>query len=604
MKKIFTLIAVCAIVTSCGQTGEQSLTSEDLEIFLESVEQENLIEGPTVSSASWISSNFITYDSQKVIADYSKRYTLKALETSRKASSFNELSTTSSNRRQLELLKGSFVMPPPFNDDLAGELSDISTKLEAMYGSGKHCYEDGLCLDLEAFENIIDSSRDSNELLKAWTGWHEIGKPMKPMYLRMVDIGNQGSQDLGFDGLSDLWFSKYDMPAEEFLAETDRVWDEVKPLYEALHCHVRSKLNEEYGDDVVPIDGPLPVHVLGNMWGQSWSNIYDLVYEKDESKFSVDVTQIIEERKINEQEMVKYAEDFFLSMGFKPLPKTFWERSLFVKPQDRSVVCHASAWNLDPANNDLRIKMCIEKNEEDFITIHHELGHIFYYQAYNHLPTLFQGGANDGFHEAFGDLLTLSITPDYLNKIGFISIKEASDAKKDPIGLLMKQALEGVVVIPWALTLDKWRSGVFNEEIKESNLNSSWWSMRESYQGITSPVYRSEEYFDPGAKYHIPANTPYTRYYLARIMQYQFHEALCNAMNFDGPLHECSIYGNEVAGEKIISTMAMGQSQPWQDAFENITGSRSLSGSSVMNYYKPLKKWLDKQNENRMCGWE
>ena len=604
MKKIFTLIAVCAIVTSCGQTGEQSLTSEDLEIFLESVEQENLIEGPTVSSASWISSNFITYDSQKVIADYSKRYTLKALETSRKASSFNELSTTSSNRRQLELLKGSFVMPPPFNDDLAGELSDISTKLEAMYGSGKHCYEDGLCLDLEAFENIIDSSRDSNELLKAWTGWHEIGKPMKPMYLRMVDIGNQGSQDLGFDGLSDLWFSKYDMPAEEFLAETDRVWDEVKPLYEALHCHVRSKLNEEYGDDVVPIDGPLPVHVLGNMWGQSWSNIYDLVYEKDESKFSVDVTQIIEERKINEQEMVKYAEDFFLSMGFKPLPKTFWERSLFVKPKDRSVVCHASAWNLDPANNDLRIKMCIEKNEEDFITIHHELGHIFYYQAYNHLPTLFQGGANDGFHEAFGDLLTLSITPDYLNKIGFISIKEASDAKKDPIGLLMKQALEGVVVIPWALTLDKWRSGVFNGEIKESNLNSSWWSMRESYQGITSPVYRSEDYFDPGAKYHIPANTPYTRYYLARIMQYQFHEALCNAMNFNGPLHECSIYGNEVAGEKIISTMAMGQSQPWQDAFENITGSRSLSGSSVMNYYKPLKEWLDKQNENRMCGWE
>ena len=604
MKKIFTLIAVCAIVTSCAQTGEQSLTSEDLEIFLESVEQENLIEGPTVSSASWISSNFITYDSQKVIADYSKRYTLKALETSRKASSFNELSTTSSNRRQLELLKGSFVMPPPFNDDLAGELSDISTKLEAMYGSGKHCYEDGLCLDLEAFENIIDSSRDSNELLKAWTGWHEIGKPMKPMYLRMVDIGNQGSQDLGFDGLSDLWFRKYDMPADEFLAETDRVWDEVKPLYEALHCHVRSKLNEEYGDDVVPIDGPLPVHVLGNMWGQSWSNIYDLVYEKDESKFSVDVTQIIEERKINEQEMVKYAEDFFLSMGFKPLPKTFWERSLFVKPQDRSVVCHASAWNLDPANNDLRIKMCIEKNEEDFITIHHELGHIFYYQAYNHLPTLFQGGANDGFHEAFGDLLTLSITPDYLNKIGFISIKEASDAKKDPIGLLMKQALEGVVVIPWALTLDKWRSGVFNGEIKESNLNSSWWSMRESYQGITSPVYRSEEYFDPGAKYHIPANTPYTRYYLARIMQYQFHEALCNAMNFDGPLHECSIYGNEVAGEKIISTMAMGQSQPWQDAFENITGSRSLSGSSVMNYYKPLKEWLDKQNENRMCGWE
>jgi len=604
MKKIFTLIAICAIVTSCGQSGEQSKSSEDLEIFLASVESENLLEGPTVSSASWISSNFITYDSQKVIADYSKRYTLKALETSRNASNFNDLVTTSSNRRQLELLKSSFVMPPPFDDKLAGELSEISTKLEAMYGSGKHCYDDGSCLDLEAFENIIDSSRNSSELLKAWTGWHEIGKPMKPMYLRMVDIGNQGSKDLGFDGLSDLWFSKYDMPAETFLNETDRVWEEVKPLYEALHCHVRSKLNSEYGDDIVPLDGPLPVHVLGNMWGQSWSNIYDLVYEKDETNTSIDVTQIINERNIDEITMVEYAEDFFLSMGFKELPETFWERSLFVKPQDRSVVCHASAWNLDSVNNDLRIKMCIEKNEEDFITIHHELGHIFYYQAYNHLPTLFQGGANDGFHEAFGDLLTLSITPDYLNKIGFISSEEATSAKKDPIGLLMKQALEGVVVIPWALTLDKWRSGVFNGEIEESNLNSSWWDMRESYQGITSPVNRSEDYFDPGAKYHIPANTPYTRYYLARIMQYQFHEALCNAMNFDGLLHECSIYGNQIAGEKIISTMALGQSQPWQDAFENITGSRKLSGSSVMNYYKPLKEWLDKQNENRMCGWE
>lgn len=604
MKKIFTLIAICAIVTSCGQSGEQSKSSEDLEKFLASVESENLLEGPTVSSASWISSNFITYDSQKVIADYSKRYTLKALETSRDASNFNDLVTTSSNRRQLELLKSSFVMPPPFDDKLAGELSEISTKLEAMYGSGKHCYDDGTCLDLEAFENIIDSSRNSSELLKAWTGWHEIGKPMKPMYLRMVDIGNQGSKDLGFDGLSDLWFSKYDMPAETFLNETDRVWEEVKPLYEALHCHVRSKLNSEYGDDIVPLDGPLPVHVLGNMWGQSWSNIYDLVYEKDETNTSIDVTQIINERNIDEITMVEYAEDFFLSMGFKELPETFWERSLFVKPQDRSVVCHASAWNLDSVNNDLRIKMCIEKNEEDFITIHHELGHIFYYQAYNHLPTLFQGGANDGFHEAFGDLLTLSITPDYLNKIGFISSEEATSAKKDPIGLLMKQALEGVVVIPWALTLDKWRSGVFNGEIEESNLNSSWWDMRESYQGITSPVNRSEDYFDPGAKYHIPANTPYTRYYLARIMQYQFHEALCNAMNFDGLLHECSIYGNQIAGEKIISTMALGQSQPWQDAFENITGSRKLSGSSVMNYYKPLKEWLDKQNENRMCGWE
>ena len=602
MKNFLSLILII-IVTSCAPSSEQTPSNQDLEEFLANVESENKKDGPVIYSASWISSNFITYDSQKVIADYGTKSTLKSLQRSREAASFDGLDTSKENQRMLNILKSSFVMPPPLDEELASELSEITTSLEAMYGSGEYCFDDEECYDLEAFELIIDNSRDPKELLRAWEGWHEIGKPMKPMYMRMVDIGNQGSVDLGYEGLSDLWFSKYDMPAEDFLDDTDRVWSEVKPLYDALHCHVRAKLNEHYGDEVISKTGPLPVHMLGNMWGQSWSNIYDLVYEeKPDSKY-IDVTKIINEKSLSEIEMVEYAEDFFISMGFKPLPKTFWERSLFVKPRDRSVVCHASAWNLDPANNDLRIKMCIEKNEEDFITSHHELGHIFYYQAYNHIPTVFQAGANDGFHEAFGDLLTLSITPDYLVDIGFISEDDAEEAKKDPIGLLMKQALDGVVIVPWALMLDKWRSGVFDGEIDESNLNSSWWSLREEYQGINTSYERSENYFDPGAKYHIPGNTPYTRYYLASIMQYQFHEALCNLIDYDGYLHECSIYGNKEAGDRIISTMAMGQSLPWQEAFENLTGSRQLSGKSIMNYYAPLKEWLDEENKNRTCGW-
>ena len=604
MKKFLSILCIFIIVTSCVPGSEQSDKYNELDIFLENVEKENLQYGPVISSASWISSNFITYDSQKVIADYGTRYTLDALDKARKASTFDGLDVSQEKKRMLNILKTSFVMPPPLDDSLASELSEITTSLEAMYGSGEHCFEDNDCYDLEAFESIIDKSRDPDELLKAWSGWHEVGKPMRPMYMRMVEIGNQGSKDLGYSDLSDLWFSKYDMPAEEFLSETDRVWDEVKPLYDALHCHVRAELNEHYGDEVVSSSGSLPVHLLGNMWGQSWSNIYDLVYEQSKETKTVDITKVIDDLNLSEVEMVEYAEDFFISIGFKPLPETFWERSLFVKPLDRSVVCHASAWNLDPAKNDLRIKMCIEKNEEDFVTIHHELGHIFYYQAYNHLPTLFQGGANDGFHEAFGDLLSLSITPEYLKKIDFITDEEAEIAEQDPIGLLMKQALEGVVAIPWTLMLDKWRAGVFNGQIKESDLNKTWWSMRKEYQGIAPPNDRTEDFFDPGAKYHIPGNTPYTRYYLARIMQYQFHEALCNHIEFDGYLHECSIYGDKRAGDKIISTMALGESLPWQDAFEKITGARELSGKSILNYYAPLKEWLDKQNINRTCGWE
>ena len=602
-----TVLLSIVVISSCSSQQAPALNESDVETFLERVELEDKTLGPVASSAYWLQANFITYDSQKVVADYGKRFQLLALERARQASGFDDIEVSKENRRKLNLIKNSFVMPSPLDDTLAGEIANIMAELDAMYGAGQHCFGEGDCYDLEAFEGVIDNSRDPDELLKAWEGWRNIGTPMKDKYLRMVEIGNQGAKDLGYDGLTDLWFSQYDMPAEEFLAETDRVWDELKPLYDALHCHVRSELSEHYGEEVVSKEGVLPAHVLGNMWGQSWANVYDLVYTPDNPNASsgIDLTKILEEKNIDEIEMTKIAENFFISLGFQPLPDTFWERSLFVKPQDRSVVCHASAWNLDADANDLRMKMCIERNAEDFSTIHHELGHIFYYQAYNSTqPSIFQSGANDGFHEAVGDLLALSITPEYYNKIGLISEAEAKAATSDPISLLMQQALQGVVSVPWTLMLDKWRAGVFSGETSESELNNSWWELREYYQGIGVPRERGADAFDPGAKYHIPGNTPYTRYYLAQILQYQFHESLCNQMGFEGPLHECSIYDNELAGKKLRAMLSLGQSQEWQVALEALTGTRSLSGKSMLNYYKPLKDWLDVQNTDRTCGWE
>ena len=602
-----TVLLSIVVISSCSSQQAPALNESDVETFLERVELEDKTLGPVASSAYWLQANFITYDSQKVVADYGKRFQLLALDRARQASTFDDVEVSEENRRKLNLIKNSFVMPSPLDDALAGEIANIMAELDAMYGAGQHCFGEGDCYDLEAFEGVIDNSRDPDELLKAWEGWRNIGTPMKDKYLRMVEIGNMGAKDLGYDGLTDLWFSQYDMPAEEFLAETDRVWDELKPLYDALHCHVRSELSEHYGEEVVPKEGVLPAHVLGNMWGQSWANVYDLVYTPDNPNASsaIDLTKILEEKNIDEIEMTKIAENFFISLGFQPLPDTFWERSLFVKPQDRSVVCHASAWNLDADANDLRIKMCIERNAEDFSTIHHELGHIFYYQAYNSTqPSVFQSGANDGFHEAVGDLLALSITPEYYNKIGLISEAEAKDATSDPISLLMQQALQGVVSVPWTLMLDKWRAGVFSGETSESELNDSWWELREYYQGIGVPRERGADAFDPGAKYHIPGNTPYTRYYLAQILQYQFHESLCNQMGFEGPLHECSIYDNELAGKKLRAMLSLGQSQEWQVALEALTGTRTLSGKSMLNYYQPLKDWLDVQNTDRTCGWE
>jgi peptidyl-dipeptidase A len=601
-----TLLLSIVVISSCSSQQASALNESDVETFLERVELEDKTLGPVASSAYWIGSNFITYDSQKVVADYGKRFQLLALERARQASTFDKVQVSEQNRRKLNLIKNSFVMPSPLDDALAGEIAGISAELDAMYGTGQHCFGEGDCYDLEAFEAIIDNSRDPDELLKAWEGWRNIGKPMKDMYLRMVEIGNQGAQDLGYTGLTDLWFSQYDMEADDFLAETDRVWDELKPLYDALHCHVRNELSEHYGEAVVSKEGSMPAHVLGNMWGQSWANIYDLVYTPDNpaADTNIDLTKILAEKDIGEIEMVEIAENFFLSLGFEPLPKTFWERSLFIKPQDHNVVCHASAWDLDSDANDLRVKMCIERNAEDFSTIHHELGHIFYYQAYSEQPYIFQSGANDGFHEAVGDLLTLSITPDYYHKIGMITEAEAINAKSDPISLLMQQALDGVVSVPWTLMLDKWRAGVFSGETSEAELNNSWWELREYYQGIGAPRDRDEDAFDPGAKYHIPGNTPYTRYYLAKILQYQFHESLCNQIGFEGPLHECSIYDNELAGKKLRAMLSLGQSKEWQVALDALTGTRTLSGKSMLNYYKPLKDWLDTRNADRVCGWE
>ena len=587
---------------SCTDSVEP-VTEQDAKDFLAEVQEKAVTEGPVYSSAYWIQSNFITHDSQQVAADFSKRGILESLKQARTAATFDNLQLDPADRRALNIIKNGFVMPPPLDEELAGEMASIMTELEAMYGNGRHCFSKDDCYDLEAFENIIDNSRDANELLRAWSGWREIGKPMKDKYLRMVDIGNQGAQDLGFEGLSDLWFSQYDMPASEFSETVDRVYEDLKPLYEGLQCHVRAELNEFYGDDIVPDEGSIPAHLLGNMWAQSWQNVYDIVYKEKSVGKPIDITQVIAEKNLSELDMVEISEQFFLSLGFDPLPDTFYERSLFVKPVDRAVVCHASAWDIDSANQDLRIKMCIEKNEEDFSTIHHELGHIFYYQAYKDQPVVFQRGANDGFHEAVGDLLTLSITPNYLEQIGFATEAEADLAKENEVAFLMKKALDSVVATPWTLMLDKWRMAVFNGELTDDELNDYWWELREKYQGVRSPNERPADAFDPGAKYHVPGNTPYTRYYLARIFQYQFHESLCNTMGFDGPLHECSIYGNELAGEKLRTMLAFGQSQPWQDALESMIGTREMSGTSMLNYYAPLVDWLDEQNKDRTCGW-
>jgi peptidyl-dipeptidase A len=452
-------------------------------------------------------------------------------------------------------------------------------------------------MDIEAITKIMAESRDPKQLLDVWTGWHSIARPMRMNFGRYVTLANKGASELGFKDNGAMWRSQYDMAPEEFSKELDRLWEQVRPLYTSLHAYVRTRLRAKYGD-AVPADGPIPAYLLGNLWAQDWDNVYPLV-QPPKGDPGYDLTALLKKKDTDWRQMVKDGERFFVSLGFDPLPTSFWDRSQFLKPRDRDVVCHASAWDIDNVK-DLRLKMCIQITGVDFLTVHHELGHNFYQRAYANLAPTFRNGANDGFHEAIGDTIALSVTPEYLVKIGLLD--KAPDASKD-IGLLLHRALEKVAFLPFGLVIDQWRWKVFSGEIPPEKYNQTWWELRRKYQGIAPPPGRTELDFDAGAKYHVAANVPYMRYFLADILQFQFHRALAQAAGCASPLNRCSIYENQAAGAKFKAMLEMGQSRPWQDALEQIAGTRQMDASAIRDYFAPLQKWLDEQNRGKPVGW-
>ncbi len=572
-------------------------TAAEAANFVAKAERELLELGIAAERAGWVQANFITVDTMAMAADAAAAYTTAAVRLATGAARFNDLQLDSNTRRKLDLLRRSMTLPAPPDPALTKELTAIASDLEGTYGQGEYC-RDGTCLGLTEMGVRMAESRDPEELLDLWIGWRKVAPPMRDDYSRLAEITNQGSRDLGYADTGALWRSGYDMEPDAFSAELDRLWSQVKPLYEALHCHVRARLGAKYGTDLVPQDQPIPAHLLGNMWAQSWNNIYDVAAPADADP-GYDLTKQIVANGMDEKRMVRIGEAFFTSLGFDPLPESFWSRSLFTQPQDRDVVCHASAWDID-TQDDLRIKMCIQKTAEDFAVIHHELGHNFYQRAYKEHSYFYQASANDGFHEAIGDTVALSITPAYLEQLKLID--KIPDTSKD-IGLLMQQAMDKVAFLPFGLLVDKWRWQVFSGKTTATTYNADWWALRTGYQGIRPPVSRTEADFDPGAKYHIPGNTPYARYFLAHILQFQFHQALCEIAGFKGPLHRCTIYNDKKAGDRLKSMLAMGSSKPWPEALAALTGTRQMDAGPILDYFAPLKKWLDGQNRERQCGW-
>ncbi|HSN91957.1 MAG TPA: M2 family metallopeptidase [Anaeromyxobacteraceae bacterium] len=562
------------------------------------------------STAEWIKSTYITDDTERNAAALSEDVMAFLSRAIRDSARFAGAGADPETERKLHLLRIASPLPAPGDPARRAELAGIAARLEGIYGKGKVCgplrspgkdapAARAGCRDLQDLEEILATSRDPETLLAAWKGWHGISREMRPLYRRLAELSNEGAREIGFADLGELWRAGYDMTPAEFERETDRLWQEVRPLYEQLHCHVRARLQDRYGKSLVPDGRPIPAHLLGNMWAQDWSYLYPLLAPYP-SQPSLDVDAALKRQRWSPARMARTGEAFFTSLGLAPLPATFWERSQLVKPPGREVVCHASAWDVT-FSGDLRIKMCIRPTEEDLVTIHHELGHNYYQRAYLHLPALFQNGANDGFHEAIGDAVALSITPGYLKSLGLLARVPADD--RGVVNFQMKRALDKIAFLPWGKLVDQWRWDVFAGRVGPDRYNAAWWELRERFQGVSPPAPRSEEDFDPGAKYHVPANVPYTRYFLAFVYQFQFHRALCQAAGFRGPLHQCSIFGSKEAGAKLEAMMRLGASRPWPEAYAAITGTARPDASALLEYFAPLRAWLERQNAGRTCGW-
>lgn len=634
--RVLSCAVLALALAACDQapdakSGAAPATPADADAFVARVNEDLRRVGENSARAGWTQATYITEDTQFLAAKATEEYLAYLKAAVEEAKRYEGLALQPDTQRAIDLIKLGTPMPAPSDPALLKELTQIASRLEAAYGEGEYCPEGpDSCLNLGELSEILAKPREHGyeKMRDAWAGWRTVSRPMRRDYQRFVELMNTGARELGYADTGVLWQSAYDMPAAEFEAEAARLWNQVKPLYDALHCHVRAELGEEYGTDKVPQDGPIPAHLLGNMWAQEWGNIYPLV-EPYPGASNLDVGAVLQARRNSEErellgalpadadiadradkihaadmyiarEMTRSAEDFYESLGLTSLPESFWEKSMFVRPRDRAVVCHASAWDID-MNGDVRMKMCITPTEEDLSTIYHELGHLYYDLAYNPLPPVFQSGAHDGFHEAIGDTIVLSMTPGYLNEVGLIG--DVIESREAMINRQMKMALDKVAFLPFGKMIDEWRWKVFSGEIAPENYNAGWWELRQKYQGISAPVPREEEDFDPGAKYHIPGNTPYTRYFLARILQFQFYKAMCDASGYTGPLHECSFFGSKEAGVKFWAMLEKGASQPWPQTLELLIGKPEMDAAPLIDYFAPLQSWLKEQNQGRQCGW-
>ncbi|KAH9492522.1 hypothetical protein Btru_046311 [Bulinus truncatus] len=585
---------------TCNTSKADHVTSDvdEAEKFLSEYDKEAQILKFQASEAEF------NYESN--LTEYNKNVSLQRqlskaefdLRKQKESWSYNVTGMTESIRRQFRFVRDIGANAQP-NKTKLEKLKQSRLDMQSIYGKGEVCLKEK-CLPLEPdLTQLMASSGDYDELLAVWTKWRDVtGKKMKTIFSEYVDLYNEAVRISCFKDAGEYWRSWYDSPT--FEEDIANLYAQIRPLYEQLHAYVRKKLQQKYKHVKFPSSGHIPAHILGNMWAQEWTNIIkDVVPYKD--KPTVDVTDELKKQGYTAMKIFETADSFFGSLGLIKMVPEFWKNSIIEKQNGTDMVCHATAYDLYNGK-DFRIKMCTDITQEDLVTVHHEMGHVEYYMQYKDHPIVFRDGANNGFHEAIGDVMALSVqTPEHLHKINLL--KDLPTDSETDINFLMKMALEKVAFLPFGYLIDLWRWSVFSGKTTSENYTNDWWKLRCRLQGVYPPVKRSSDDFDPGAKYHIPSDTPYIRYFISFIIQFQFHKAACQAAGYRGPLHRCDIYNNTDAGKQIGNMLKLGASRPWPDAMEVITGQRKMDASALLEYFHPLLEFLKKENGDEF-GWD
>jgi peptidyl-dipeptidase A len=470
-------------------------------------------------------------------------------------------------------------------DVVKARIAAETAQTEKLYGFAFTM--DGKPLTPNDIDDGLKNEKDLAKRRKIWEASKEVGKALRPGLVELRDLRNKSVQPLGYHDFFSYMASEYGMTTAELAATIDQINRDLRPLFRELHTWTRYELARRYGQ---PVPDLIPADWLPNRWGQDWSMLVDVPgFDLDAQIKTKPAAWCVEQ-----------AERFYVSLGFQKLPQSFWEKSsLYPVAADAGFKknTHASAWHID-LDHDVRSLMSIEPDTEWYETTHHELGHIYYYLSYSRpeVPLLLRDGANRAYHEAIGSMMGLAAQqPRFVHAIGF----ESSGPKPDPTQLLLKEALNYAVFIPWSAgTMFMFEKELYYDDLAPEQWNKRWWELTAKYQGIAPPTPRGEEFCDAATKTHINDDpAAYYDYALSFVLLFQIHDHIAREILHEDP-HDTSYFGRKEVGAFLKSILEPGASVDWKALLVEKTGS-PLSAKPMLRYFEPLMGWLKEQNQGR-----